>query len=441
MNYNIVLLIGFLYSALSCVVLIFSQNFVSATLNLEILPTVNDSSIGVKEIGKGLPDSISNIDFLDENNILALGKTSGEIYLISDEILQTNPVLKLNVSGEVERGLLGIAIEKDAFSTDSINQTIYSELGTSVYLYFTEIHDGNLTHNRLYKYDWNGSRLINPHLILNLPLPPGPHHNGGELAMGPDGFLYVTIGDYEHIGDYRHNGILQNIKNGTAPDDTGVILRINGSEGSQPIDNPFFSNNTGDPLGKYFGYGIRNSFGISFDPITGKLWESENGPESYDEINILNPGFNGGWKIVHGPISRTNSTVANLTQLHGAKYVDPVFSWKIPVGVTGIDFMKSPKLGTKYLNNLFVGDFNNGNLYQLTVNKTRTGLNFDDIPGLQDLVADNKLEQSPIVFGTGFGRITDVKTGPDGLLYVVDYGYGKIDDNPPVHRIFKLYPK
>jgi Glucose / Sorbosone dehydrogenase len=112
--------------------------------------------------------------------------------------------------------------------------------------------------NRVYRYTWNGSALVSPSLILDLPVAPGPNHNGGTMTFGPDGKLYVVI------GDLNHNGQLQNNFSGAAPDNTGVIFRIN-DDGSAPNDNPFFSQ--GGNLPKYYACGVRNSFGLAFDPF------------------------------------------------------------------------------------------------------------------------------------------------------------------------------
>jgi aldose sugar dehydrogenase len=184
-------------------------------------------------------------------------------------------------------------------------------------------------------------------------------------------------------------------------------------------------------LTRYFAYGIRNSFGMDFEPVTGKLWITENGDNAYDEINIVEPGFNSGWHKVMGPIARTNVTVENdLTIFNGAKYEDPVFSWYAPVGVTDIEFLNSSELGDRYKNNIFVGDINYGNLYFFEVNQDRSGLTFHD-PRLLDLVADPVKEDvrgelSSLILGEGFGRITDVESGPDGFLYILTYEDGKI---------------
>jgi glucose/arabinose dehydrogenase len=135
-----------------------------------------------------------------------------------------------------------------------------------------------------------------------------------------------------------------------------------------------------------------------------------------------------------GPISRNNVTTRDLVNLPGSHYADPAFSWLTTIGVTDIEFLKSTKLGSRYTNNIFVGDINNGNLYYFELNKTRTGLRFgynsdyDDNGDamLSDFVADDKAEISTITFGKGFGGITDIKTGPDGFLYILSYFNGCI---------------
>jgi aldose sugar dehydrogenase len=179
------------------------------------------------------------------------------------------------------------------------------------------------------------------------------------------------------------------------------------------------------PASLYYTYGIRNSFGIAFDPITGILWDTENGEDKYDEINLVKAGFNSGWFTVVGPMSRNNTSKAELVNLLGSYYSDPVFSWYLDVGVTDIEFLKSSKLGEKYKNNIFVGDINNGNLYYFQLNDTRTGLKFNS-SGLKDMVVDNKQELSGIIFASGFKGITDIETGPDGYLYVLSYLDGKM---------------
>jgi glucose/arabinose dehydrogenase len=122
-----------------------------------------------------------------------------------------------------------------------------------------------------------------------------------------------------------------------------------------------------------------------------------------------------------GPIDRTGVDPGNLVQLDGSHYEDPVFSWADSRGVSDIEFLNSTRLGDKYAHNIFVGDFNSGNLYFFTVNDDRTGLDLGNSE-LQDLVADNNNELRAVTLGTGFGGITDIETGPDGYLYILTFG-------------------
>ena len=110
--------------------------------------------------------------------------------------------------------------------------------------------------------------LTNPQLLVDLPSGPGTNHQGGKLKIGPDNQLYVVV------GEMQRKGHLQNFQSGPAPDDTGVILRVNPADGSPSPGNPL-SSDPSDPLSKYYAYGIRNSFGIDFNPVTGKLWDAE----------------------------------------------------------------------------------------------------------------------------------------------------------------------
>jgi aldose sugar dehydrogenase len=397
--------------------------FSSLTLNMNYTaiaqqqeqPIINDPNLQVEIFVEGLsfPTSMA---FIDKNNILVLEKEEGTVRLVSNGVLQEQPVLKVDINSDSERGLLGIAIKnKD-----------------TVFLYYTESssssEDIEPLKNRVYKYQWNEEEkiLVNPKLILDLPAIPGPNHDGGKLAIGPDKYLYAVI------GDLNHDGKLQNIVDGPKPDDTGVIFRVNPENGSSAPDNPFASTENN----RYYAYGIRNSFGIDFDPISGKLWDTENGPQYGDEINVVEPGFNSGWKQVMGPISKSNVIEDELVNFPGSKYADPVFSWVPSTGITDIEFLNSSKLGEKYANNIFVGDIGaetDGYLYSFQVNDDRTGITFDGNSqiGLTDLIADNEEEMSAIALGTAFGGITDIETGPDGFLYLLTVdresdGEGKI---------------
>ena len=397
-------------------------------------PTFNDPNLRAELVVQGLsyPTSMA---FINNNNkdILVLQKNNGEVRLVSNGVLKDQPVLKVDIDNSTRiccRGLLGIATK--ASNNNRSNNS------TEVFLYLSEAAKGDQpVRNRIYKYQWNGETLINPKLILDLPAE-GLNHPGGKLAIGPDHYLYAVI------GDLNRQGKLQNFINGPDPDDTSVILRVNPDNGYPAKNNPFLSEKNGNSsaMSRYFAYGIRNSFGLAFDPVSSTLWDAENGDKDYDEINIVNPGFNSGWKKVMGPISRnSNITESQLVNFPGSKYADPVFSWFESIGVTDIAFLNSSKLGDKYENNIFVGDIK-GNLYYFEVNKNRTGLKFDNNNGLQassssgllDKVADNKNEVAAVTLATGFRGITDIKTGPDGLLYILTF-----DEKRSSHGEGKIY--
>ncbi|HKO40650.1 MAG TPA: PQQ-dependent sugar dehydrogenase [Nitrososphaeraceae archaeon] len=394
-------------------------------------PTLKDPNLQVETIVEGLswPTSMA---FIDNNNILVLEKEKGSVRLISNGILQEEPVLAVDVNSKSERGLLGIVIMNN----------------DNVFLYYTESsQNGDHLRNRVYKYQWNDEErlLVNPTLILDLPAFPGPNHDGGKLTIGPDNYLYAVIGDLNHMGK------LQNIVNGPDPDDTGVIFRINPEDGSPAPNNHFINNNNNDDdelssLNKYYAYGIRNSFGIAFDPVTNILWDTENGPSEYDEVNVVKPGFNSGWRQVMGPISKSGITEEELVNFPNSKYADPVFSWLPSIGITDIEFLNSAKLGDKYANNIFVGDIGdltNGYLYYFEVNEDRTGIKFNSNSnsnsqtGLTDLVADNEQEMSAIALGTDFGGITDIETGQDGFLYILTLDR-ESDGEGKIYRITQL---
>jgi len=372
--------------------------------------TLIDPRLQVKEIVSGL-NLPTNMAFIGTDDILVLQKNDGRVRRVLDGVLQPGEVLDVAVDNDSERGLLGIAVHPGFPAT------------AFVYLYYTESSTGDDTSgsptplgNRVYRFTWDGSALINPVLILDLPVTPGPNHDGGIITFGPDGKLYVVI------GDLNRNGQLENFPGGSLPDDTAVILRVN-DDGTIPNDNPFFAQ--GGNLAKYYAYGIRNSFGLAFDPVTGELWDTENGPQDFDEINLVERGFNSGWEQIMGPDARDPQGVNDLFDVPGSQYVDPKFSWLDTVGPTAILFLDSARFAGEYQNDVFVGDINNGTLYHFEPNGTRDGFEFDSAD-LVDLVADNDGELQELIFGTGFGGIADLKVGPDGKLYVLSLTQGKI---------------
>jgi len=382
-------------------------------------PIITDPNIKVEVLFKGLkfPTSMA---FLGPNDLLVLEKNNGTVQRILNGTLLPKPVLDVNVAIQSERGMEGIALTKN----QSTNKTY-------VFLYFTETKskDGEKGSfyrdlgNRLYRYELDDDKLVNAKLLLNLPSRPCCIHNGGKIAIGPDNNVYTVIGDAK-----GHHTKAQNNQTGPPPDGTSVIYRLT-QDGDPAPGNPFGNKAL---INKFFAYGIRNSFGLDFDPVTGNLWDTENGPGAADEINLVEPGFNSGWAKIQG-IWNTNASHPNslgkiassnnesLVDFDGrGKYSAPEFTWSFGgVGVTAVKFFNSTKFGKQYENDMFVGDYHKGYLYHFDLSKERDKLMIDGV--LRDKASDNITEWQKAIFGQGFGAITDIKVGPDGHLYVLTY--------------------
>jgi glucose/arabinose dehydrogenase len=224
---------------------------------------------------------------------------------------------------------------------------------------------------------------------------------------------------------------------------------------------------------KVFSYGLRNSFGFDFDPKSGNLWLEQNGDDAFTEIDLVQPGMNGGWIQVMGPLARIDQfkliettmfgsnlqqmrwppmniadspaeAQARMVMLPGAHYGDPEFSWKFEVAPAAIGFMDGRGIGPQYDGDLFVGAarpfLQGGFLWHFNLTGNRQKIAVDD-PRLEDRVADNLDKPSPtdpeanrramvesesLLFGSNFGVATDIRTGPNGNLFVVSLSNGAI---------------
>jgi aldose sugar dehydrogenase len=379
-------------------------------------PAVSDPKLKSEMVFNGFSVP-TGMAFLGPDDILIIEKNTGKVKEIRNGTL-IGTILDVSAMNFSEGGLLGITI---------------SNKPKNVFLYYTETQNfdgGKVLGNRLYKYDYIDGKLINPKLLLELPAKPGPGHSGGKIEIASDNNIYLVIGDVK--GSYAKSSktMAQNFKNGTEPDGRAGILRI--TQAGKAVSEKGI---LGDefPMNLYYAYGIRNSFGIDFDPLTGKLWDTENGPDYGDEINLVEPGFNSGWSEVQGiwepqynPLDNNSDMTLgnelldphNLLVDFGAKgkYSPPEFTWKRVVAPTDIVFLKTEKLGKQYENDMFVGD-SQGHLYHFDLNNKRTEL-FLKGP-LSDKVANNSDEFKKVVFAKGFGTVSDLQVGPDGYLYVL----------------------
>jgi uncharacterized protein (TIGR03118 family) len=491
------------------------------------MPSMTDVNLTVSTVVSGL-DQPTSMVFLGPGDFLVLEKASGKVkHVVNGQVVGT--ALDLAVNSASERGLLGIALQPD-FATSH-----------GVYLYWTQSTTGadstNLTEtpllgNRVDRFVWDPNlktlsfdkNLIMLHAFQadsataccgsSSGQPMRGNHDGGKILFGADGKLYFQI------GDNGRRGQLQNLaggpfggaqpddqSGGPAPDDahlTGAIFRLN-PDGTTPSDNPF-ANVTMDQLSqletqagvtltsaqmtnvlanirKVYSYGRRNGFGLAVDPITGLLWESENGDDAFDEINQITAGSNGGWIQIMGPSSllkdfkgiessftpmqgnlavagnlpfsaidpatfipalqqirwsptmiadSASDAMSRLFVLPGSKYAEPEFSWRWAVAPAAIGFAGSA-MGS-HANNLFVGASRTflaeGYLFEFKFDASRQHFAFTD-PALKDGVDNNDYkfdmgESTSLMAGKNFGIVTNIVTGPDGALYVTSLSNGAV---------------
>jgi glucose/arabinose dehydrogenase len=385
----------------------------------------NASHITIERVFTGVNDS-TNMAFLGPDDLLVLERESGKIDRIVNGQLLKDPLADVNT--HFQDGLIGITTSHEQNGS------------TYVFLYFNEApleynsdvdnpeeaekvnHTLNYDRegDRLYRYKLVGNKLVDPQLLFNIQAPKptkliNEMHHGGELIMGPDNALYLVIGNLD--GDRYEGGktMAQNYNDTRKPDGRAGILRV--SQDGNAVGKGILGNSY--PLNLYYAYGIRNSYGLDFDPVTGYLWDTENGPDCCDEINLVKPGFNSGADIVNG-MSNADTRINALVDFDGkGKYSDPEFVWNIPVGPTALKFFNSDKFGNDYENDIFVADVNNGTIYHFDLNENRTELLLDG--PLADKVADKPEELQGVIFARGFGGITDMQVGPDGYLYIVSH--------------------
>jgi len=482
-------------------------------------PAVLDPNLGVRTVVSGLVTP-STMAFLGPNDFLVLEKNTGRVKRVVNGAV-AGTVIDLSVNSASERGLLGIALhprfpanpgvylfwscrsvaplDGDPFTPEE------QRCSNDPSAMFGQPDSGDLLQvpllgNRIDRFEWTGSALVFDHNLLmfrsfqndGAPQPPGQNdsaqparanHDGGVLAFGPDGKLYVAS------GDLGRRGQMQNLRQGPTPptaDDqfggpapdnahlSGVILRLN-DDGTTPGDNPFVAagaaigGEVGANVQRLFAYGLRNTFGIAFDPASGNLWDQQNADDAFDELNLVERGMNGGWIQIMGPVARIaqfkqieqtlppsgglagaqlqqirwppsniadtpEEALSRLFMLPGSAYSDPEFSWKFAVPPAGIGFLSSRALGPQYQNDLFAGAATpatvGGYLFHFNLTGNRRKIAVDD-PRLEDRVADNIAknditESESLLFGTDFGVGTDIETGPNGNLFVVSLTHGAV---------------
>lgn len=430
-------------------------------------PSLTDPALTVRTI-EGL-DSPTQMAFLGPDDLLVTEKATGKVVRVQNGTV-TGDVVQLKANFADERGVLGIAMHPD------FTQNNY------VYIYWTWTGEGEEPDglfgepsddieavpdlgNRVDRFTWDGERLSFDQNIIALPSRITDltmdrrrgNHNAGVIKFGPDGKLYIVNGDQNDRGPLQNvaDGELRgaDAENGTL---AGVVLRLN-DDGTTPTDNPFAGQAERPEWEKIWVYGVRNSFGFDWDPRSGNFWLQANGQASYDQIGMYEGGDNVGWVQLMGPPERFDEYKAleidterlldspefppdrlaasaeeaqsRLVLLPGATYRAPLFSWKYAVAPTALEFIEGDALGADYAGAFLVGDVNTGTLYLFRVAEDGASLVLED--GLADGVNDNT-DDDPIgeladsVFGEGFLVATDIKSGPDGSIWISSIAGGAI---------------
>jgi len=479
-------------------------------------PIVLDENLALRTVISGLMTPTS-MAFLGDNDFLVLEQTTGRVKRVVNGAVQSI-VLNLGVNFFSERGLLGIALHPDFDRNQPsfvyLYWTCHAASPTDPCMGLTSSENSSvpaevpLLGNRVDRFIWNGDSP-NPTLTFDQNIiqlhafqddatnrVQRGNHNGGKIAFGPDRKLYI------YMGDNGRRGWLQNVTAGVGPDGnddqfggpepdnahlTGFVLRLN-DDGSTPKDNPFFNVQASDlpeelqprasdeviaNIHKLFAYGIRNGFGLAFDPATGQLWESQNGDDSATEINRIEAGFNGGWVQIMGRLDHIadykaietspvyfglqqirwpptliadspEEALDRLFKLPGSRYTDPLLSWKFEVAPAGLGFILGPALGPEFDGDMIIGGARNflfdGHLYRFKLTSDRMDLDLSSDPELDNTRVIQDVDKWDItgsenfLFGKGFGITTDIQTGPNGNLFVVSL------TNGAVYEIFRMRP-
>lgn len=284
----------------------------------------------------------TNVAFAPDGRLFFVEKETGWVRVVVDGQLEPQPVATFDIVGSAERGLLGIAIDPGFAAHPWI------------YVYYSDATSGR---NLLVRFREDRPVRTADVLLTGLESASG-YHNGGDLVFGADGMLYASLGEAHDPARAQDPADLG-----------GTIVRLL-PDGGIPPGGPFGADN---PV---WSFGHRNSFGLCVDPVNGDLWETENGPDRDDELNLIERGGNYGWPEVTG-------------RAGDDAFVDPIAVFPDTVALTGCAVVD----GTVY-----AGSFNDGTLYRLPAADRSSG-------PMQAFAA----------FG---GGITDVAAGPDGWLYV-----------------------
>jgi glucose/arabinose dehydrogenase len=362
-------------------------------------PSVLNNDLVLETFTEGLNQPISLIAI--NNEILVLERYTGKVQKISPEgDIQQKPVLENITSNNMS-----------SYKQEFRGMTNFEN---DVYIFHTgQDNEGDPLHNIITKYNYDGSTLVNP---IEIQKSLGGHrenlisnHVSGVMASSLNNEIFALIGDAGVLNKYSNFDVKTHGESFT-------LKKTPYTSEEREVSASIIKITDGGV--EHFAMGLRNGFGLDVDPVTGFLWQTDNGDDYYDEINLVNEKFNGGWAVLSGPTTRDrgySNLDTNDLYIHypNYEYVEPKFSWHQAVGVTAIEF---PELtNNKYSNYVFVADLNNGAIYKFQLNENRDGFVFyhDD---LKDSVLDLTDNSEEIRFISGIpGGITDLLFHNDAL--------------------------
>jgi len=340
----------------------------------------------VTEVTAGLARPWS-LAFLPNGDMLVTERDRGTLRLIQNGKLNPEPIPGApEVASRGQGGLLDVTLHPD-FAENRFIYMSYSgsgEGGRNTEVVRAKLKDGQLRQSEV--------------IFRAEPKTSGGNHYGSRLLFAPDGTLYVTLGDrYSFLEE------AQSLSN-----HLGTVVRIN-DDGSVPDDNPFLTTNNART--EIFSYGHRNSQGIALRPGTEEIWQHEHGPRGGDEVNILKAGANYGWPEITYGIDYSGAIISDKTEMPGME--QPVVYWDPSIAPSGMAFYSGDKF-PEWQGDIFVGALAETHLRRL------------ELKG-QDVV------EQEVLLGELGKRIRDVRSGPDGYLYVVT-------DEPRDGRVLRLEP-
>ncbi|PUU94481.1 sorbosone dehydrogenase family protein [Halanaerobium sp.] len=321
--------------------------------------------------------------FLPESNRALITERDGRVLQVEKNKLQNDSYLELNINSRGEGGLMGMAAHPD-FPEEPY-----------IYLMYTYTKSNRNLYNRVSRFRDQGEQAVEEEVLID-EIPAGNNHNGGRIAFGPDGMLYITT------GDTFNREIAQDLDNLG-----GKILRLT-PEGKIPEDNPFGNS----PI---YSLGHRNPQGLAWHPETGELFISDHGPSgedglrAKDRIKIVEAGSNFGWP-------------EKIGYFENGKYANPLIMWKNAVPPSGMTF---------YQGDLYVATLGSQSLVKIKLNKINNQYN---VKKIEHLFNDGQALST-------YGRIRTAVLGPDNYLYFLTNnrdGRGRPRENDDQILRFKI---